>query len=176
MPTSPTAESDQPTIAAQLGRSLRALSQVMARCPLGLPVVIAVPPLLDDGTPFPTRYWLTCPLAVKRLARIESAGEIKALEAKLAADPQLARALDEAHARYSRQRDLLVSPEAKLRPRGGVGGAVGGIKCLHAHYADHAAGNRNPVGELVAPRVEPLDCVIPCVLDGTANPTWREPR
>ena len=30
---------------------------------MGLPVVVAVPPLLDDGTPFPTRYWLTCPLA-----------------------------------------------------------------------------------------------------------------
>ena len=35
-----------------------------SRCHLGLPVVVRVPPILDDGTPFPTHYWLTCPLAV----------------------------------------------------------------------------------------------------------------
>jgi hypothetical protein len=41
----------------------------VARCHLGLPVVIQVPPRLDDGTPFPTLYWLTCPLATTLIAQ-----------------------------------------------------------------------------------------------------------
>jgi len=53
---------------------------------------------------------------------------------------------------------------------------LAGVKCLHAHYADHAAGNENPVGAVTAPFVEPLDCTVPCVVDGERNPAWREPH
>lgn len=167
---------DSEVIAAQIGRPLRARSEVVARCPLGLPVVITVPPVLDDGTPFPTRYWLTCPLAVKRVARLESAGGVVEMDARVESDPAFAAALDDAHDRYRRDRDLLLPSEAVHRPTGGVAGAVRGVKCLHAHYADHAAGNQNPVGAVVAPSVEPLDCTILCVIDGVRNPKWREPR
>lgn len=66
---------DSKTISAQIGRPARGEVSVASRCDLGLPVVIKVPPLLGDGTPFPTLYWLTCPLASRRVARIESAGE-----------------------------------------------------------------------------------------------------
>lgn len=170
------ADPEQTTIAAQLGRPLRAHSEVVARCPLGLPVVVAVPPLLDDGTPFPTRFWVTCPLATRRIARLESAGGVKAMDARAKEDAAFERALGEAHERYARERDRLLSTGSGPRPRGGVGGAARGVKCLHAHYADHAAGNSNPVGALVAPEVEPLDCTMPCVSDGAPNPEWREPR
>ncbi len=163
-------------IAAQLGRPLRAESRVVARCHLDLPVVIEVPPLLNDGTPFPTRYWLTCPLAVKRISRIESRGEIGRLETRRQNDRTFAADLDEAHRRYESERDILLPPDASPRPRGGVAGAVAGIKCLHAHYADHASGNDNPVGAMVAPQIEPLDCTVPCVADGVLNPNWQEPR
>ena len=167
---------DTDVIAAQIGRPLRARSDVVARCPLGLPVVVTVPPLLDDGTPFPTRFWLTCPLAVRRVARLESAGAIQEMEARVDSDPEFAAALEEAHERYRRDRDELVPSGAVHRPTGGVAGAARGVKCLHAHHADHAAGNLNPVGALVSPLVEPLDCTIPCVVDGVPNPDWREPR
>lgn len=163
-------------VTAQIGRPLRADSQVVGRCHLGLPVVIEVPPLLDDGTPFPTRYWLTCPLAVKRVARLESAGVIKRFEARRLIDPEFESALTTAHQRYEWERDQLMPPEATRRPRGGVAGADGGVKCLHAHYADHAAGNENPVGHEVAADVEPLNCEIPCVFEGERNPQWCEPR
>jgi len=60
-----------------------------------------------------------------------------------------------------------------------VGGSQGGVKCLHAHYADHAAGNENPIGAWVAPEVEPLNCTVPCVVevdgDVVRNPEWIEP-
>ncbi len=154
---------------------------VAARCHLGVPTVIAVPPHLDDGTPFPTRYWLTCPLAVRRIGRLESAGGVKAAETRIGADPAFAARHDAAMARYARERDALIGEGApQHHPSGGVGGAARGVKCLHAHYADHAAGNDNPVGEDTASHVEPLDCTISCVaaIDGAPvrNPQWREPR
>ena len=72
---------DAAIIAVQLGRAQRARSTVVARCPLQLPVVLAVPPRLDTGEPFPTRYWLSCPLAHKRIARLEA--QVRADEREL---------------------------------------------------------------------------------------------
>ncbi len=89
-------------------------------------------------------------------------------------------ALQAAHARYASQRDRLLPPGTGPHPSGGVAGAESGVKCLHAHYADTRAGNSNPVGELVAPWVEPLDCQVACVVEDNGqtarNPHWTEPR
>jgi hypothetical protein len=163
---------DSEVVAAQIGRPLRAEPDVVVRCHLGLPVVVAVPPLLDDGTPFPTRFWLTCPLAATRIGRLEGSGGVKRMEAKAEVDPDFGAALADAHARYAAARDALVPDGPGPRPTGGVGGTRRGVKCLHAHYADAAAGNANPVGALVAAWIEPLDCVVPCVVDGARNPEW----
>lgn len=163
---------DRETVAAQIGRPLRAPSEVAVRCHLGLPVVVEVPPVLDDGTPFPTRYWLSCPLAGYRIGRLEGAGGVKRMETKAEVDPDFGQRLESAHRRYGAERDALVPPGAPHKPSGGVGGTTRGVKCLHAHYADAAAGNDNPVGEVVAAWIEPLDCPIPCVIDGEPNPAW----
>jgi hypothetical protein len=167
---------DRDDLEAQIGRPLRAESTVVARCPLGLPVVADVPPILDDGTPFPTRFWLTCPLASKRIGRLEGAGGVRSVERHAESDEAFGAALEAAHARYAGKRDALIPPGASPTPSGGVAGARAGVKCLHAHYADHAAGNQNPVGALVAPWIEPLDCTIECVVDGVPNPLWQEPK
>ena len=171
---------DRQKVAAQIGRPSRAEIETRRRCHLSLPVVVQVPSVLEDGTPFPTLYWLTCPLAVKRVSRLESAGGVKAMERRAARAPEFGSALEAAHARYAAQREKMTPPEAEHRPEGGVAGAAQGVKCLHAHYADALAGNPNPVGELVAPWVEPLDCEVPCVVDqaggAAANPDWTEPR
>ncbi|MGH8927639.1 MAG: DUF501 domain-containing protein [Acidimicrobiia bacterium] len=178
MPTSGVVE--QRVISAQLGRPLRAASTPVVRCHLGLPVVVEVPPILDDGTPFPTRFWLTCPLAVRRIARIESRGDIKQIDERATTEPEFGARLKAAHERYEREREALIPPDAVHRPTGGVAGASAGVKCLHAHYADFAAGRssgsgENPVGELVAPAIEPLDCTVPCVTGEERNPEWFEP-
>ncbi len=172
---------DTEVVAVQLGRQPRSRVEVVARCHLGLPVVIAVPPHLDDGTPFPTRYWLTCPLASRRIGRVEGRGGVKAAEMLIDSDPDVAARFAAATDRYTAERDALVADDApRHRPSGGVGGTERGVKCLHAHYADHAAGNENPVGEWVAPEVEPLDCRTVCAtrVDGVPgrNPEWREPK
>ena len=47
----------------QLGRKLKKFCKCCYNsATLILPVVIKVPPNLDDGTPFPTTYWLSCPM------------------------------------------------------------------------------------------------------------------
>ena len=171
---------DDAAVAAQLGRPIRSAADPVVRCHLDLPVVVRVPPLLDDGTPFPTRYWLSCPLASKRIGRLEGAGGVAALERRADRVPEFGERLERAHRRYEAERDAALPPGADPRPSGGVAGAALGVKCLHAHYADHAAGNDNPVGETVAPWVEPLDCTEACVVDvdgrAVANGRWREPK
>ncbi len=178
---------DSEVLALQIGRPLRAASTVLRRCDLGLPIVAEVPPILDTGEPFPTQYWLTCPLAHRRIARIEGQGGVRAAQAKVAADPELKAALEAAHARYARDREALLAantaPSAELparhRASGGVGGSSGGVKCLHAHYADFAAGNDNPIGRDVHDTIGEPRCDRPCVgiVDGMLqrNPNWREP-
>ena len=176
---------------------MRAAARAVRRCPLGLSVVVEVPPVLPSGEPFPTRFWLSCPLAHRRIARLEAAGGVRDADAKVRADPEFRARLAKAHVDYARARDARVPSRAGARrPTGGVagiaGGVEGGVKCLHAHYAHYAAGGDNPVGEAVAAEIEPLDCAAPCVIaeapadpaaagaDDAAhwrrNPAWREPR
>jgi len=102
------------------------------------------------------------------------------VELKISADPEFAADFASAMARYEAQRDALVDPErSEHLPSGGVGGSRRGVKCLHAHYADYAAGNRNPVGADTAEEIEPLDCSLPCTTEAEGvvvlNPDWIEP-
>src|SRR5690606_38624544 len=91
---------DRRVVEVQIGRPVRADVEVVSRCHLGVPVVVKVPPLLDDGTPFPTLYWLSCPLAAKRIGRLESAGGVRRLDQKAAVDSEFAAAIEEAHRAY----------------------------------------------------------------------------
>ena len=145
-----------------------------------MPVVINVPPILDDGTPFPTTHWLTCPLATIRISRIESAGGVRAADELIRTDPVTREAFSAAMARYERTRNSLLPGEWDgPMPSGGIAGSSGGVKCLHAQYADTAVGNDNPIGSDIARQVEPLVCATTCVveIDGAAiaNPDWVEP-
>ncbi|MGI9667776.1 MAG: DUF501 domain-containing protein [Acidimicrobiia bacterium] len=172
---------DRDVVALQIGRPPRSAAVVESRCHLGLPVVTQVPPILDDGTPFPTSHWLTCPLATIRISRLEAQGGVKEFDARIASDPDLAERWGAAMRRYETQRDQAV-PESfdGPKPSGGIAGSRWGVKCLHAQYADTAAGNENPVGLEVAEAIEPLDCTVGCVVPAEGdrvvrNPEWREP-
>jgi uncharacterized protein len=128
-----------------LGRVPRAGFEVVVRNAAGDPAVIRNAPLLDDGTPMPTRYWLVDPELSLRVARLESGGGVRAAEAAVDADE-----LGTAHARYARERDAALAPDhVGPRPSGGVGGTARGVKCLHAHLAYHLAGGDDPVGRWV---------------------------
>jgi hypothetical protein len=116
----------------------------------GQPAVIVNAPLLDDGTPMPTRFWLVDPTVRDAVSRLEAAGGVRRAEAAVAGD-----VLAEAHARYAAQRDeALPAGHGGPRPSGGVGGTRRGVKCLHAHLAWFLVGGEDPVGRWV---VEQLD-------------------
>ncbi len=112
----------------------------------GVPAVIANQPFLFDGTPMPTRYWLTDPTLREAVSRLESSGGVRAAEG--AVDGGL---LADAHLRYAAERDALIDADHRgPRPSGGVGGTTRGVKCLHAHLAWWLAGGDDPVGEWTA--------------------------
>jgi uncharacterized protein len=129
-----------------LGRPPRGAFDVVVRGGDGEPLVIRNAPLLDDGTPMPTRYWLVGRACTLHVARLESRGGVRAAEA--AVDPD---ALQRAHDEYAHERDRAIPPgHAGPRPFGGVGGTRRGVKCLHAHYAYFLAGGDDPVGRWVS--------------------------
>jgi exopolyphosphatase/guanosine-5'-triphosphate,3'-diphosphate pyrophosphatase len=145
--------SDVAIVREQLGRDPTTPFTVTARCNVGHPLVIRNEPFDPDGAPFPTRFWLTCRVASKAVSRLESQGAISELNARVDADPGFADAVAHAHAAYATER-ARGHPEAEAF--GGVGGTRRGIKCLHAHYANHLAGAEDVVGAWVGERVEPI--------------------
>jgi len=129
-----------------IGRTPRGSFEVVVRDEAGKPVVLRNPPLLDDGEPMPTRYWLVGRREVVAVSRLESGGGVRRAEAEI--DPAL---VADAHRRYAAERDAqLPADHTGPRPHGGVGGTRTGIKCLHAHYAWFLAGGDDPVGAWVA--------------------------
>ena len=137
---------DRARIRELLGREPRGDFEVVVRATDGDPIVVRNAPLLDDGTPMPTRFWLVGPDEVRRVSQLESAGGVRAAEAAI--DVAL---VDDAHRRYAAERDAHVRDDhAGPRPSGGVGGTRTGVKCLHAHYAWHLAGGDDPIGRWVS--------------------------
>jgi hypothetical protein len=137
------------TVTRLLGRVPRGRFDVVVRDRRGEPVVIRNEPLLDDGTPMPTRYWLVGSELCDDVSRLESTGGVRQAEAAVDAD-----ALADAHRRYAAERDAaLPSGHSGPRPTGGVGGTRRGVKCLHAHYAWYLAGGDDPIGRWVEARI-----------------------
>jgi len=150
VPAPDTAHADVAALTALLGRPPQAAFTVVVRGARGEPIVIRNAPLLDDGTPMPTRYWLVDPQLSTRVARLESAGGVRAAERAVDRAELLA-----AHERYARERDAeLTGGHTGPRPAGGVAGTRTGVKCLHAHYAYFLAGGDDPVGRWVAEQLQ----------------------
>jgi hypothetical protein len=140
---------DLDRVVALLGRRPQGAFEVVVRAAGGEPLVIRNAPILDDGRPMPTRYWLLASAVRDAVSRLEAAGGVD--EAEAAVDPA---ELAAAHARYAAERDAAI-PEGWTgpRPSGGVAGTRVGVKCLHAHYAWHLAGGDDPVGRWVEERL-----------------------
>jgi uncharacterized protein len=149
----PATADDVAELTALLGRPPQADFEVVVRTPAGGPAVIRNAPLLDDGTPMPTRYWLVDPDLVLAVSRLEGDGGVRAAEVAVDAD-----ALAATHAAYAAERDAALPAEHRgPRPHGGVGGTRAGVKCLHAHYAYFLAGGDDPVGRWVEEHLETVE-------------------
>ena len=145
--TAPTPE-ELETIEEQLGRPPRDVLAVAARTADGAPAVVSTAPRLADGTPFPTFYYLTHPVLVAALSRLEGAGRMRELTRRLVEDEDLAAAYRAAHAAYLTAREAVQAvPELTGVSAGGMPTRV---KCLHALAAHSLAAGRsvNPVGDL----------------------------
>ena len=98
-------------------------------------------PYDDDGRPFPTTYYVTCPQLVAAIARIEAAGGVERWSTAAREDSELAASLARATEEQRTIRHELAGSAGDLR-RGasldlGIGGSrsPGNLKCLHAHAA-----------------------------------------
>lgn len=140
-------DADRAAVRRLLGREPLAEFEVVVRRADTTPMVIRNSPLLADGRPMPTRYWLVDPELNRAVGRLEAGGGVDRAEAEVDPDE-----LTAAHRRYAVERDraLPVGHDGP-RPSGGVGGTRTGVKCLHAHVAHQLAqavvgGAGDPVG------------------------------
>lgn len=147
------ASPDAVRVAELLGREPESMFEVVVRDADGEPVVLRNHPLMFNGRPMPTLYWLAGKDALRRVSRLEAAGGVRAAEAHIPADEIAA-----VHERYAAEREALIpAGHTGPRPSGGVAGTREGVKCLHAHYAYLLAGGDDPVGRWVAQQLAQED-------------------
>lgn len=154
---------DAALVALQLGRPPRGRWRVAERCASGAPGVIATAPALEDGEPFPTLWWLTCPRLSKAVAALESDGAAAEWAARLAADGALAARMRASDLAYRAVRSAEAVREGLDDDPCGDVGIAGqrdplGVKCLHAHAAAYLAGLDDPVGEAVISTAGGAEC------------------
>jgi hypothetical protein len=140
-------EADVAVLRAQLGREPRGVVAIAARCACGNPTVVKTAPRLDDGTPFPTVYYLTHPGAVSAVSTLEANGVMAEMTERLAGDVELADAYRRAHEAYLADRaELGAVPEIEGISAGGMPDRV---KCLHVlvGHALAAGPGVNPLGD-----------------------------
>lgn len=135
MATMNVVDHDLAIVAEQLGRAPRGVLAIAYRTPDGQPAVVKTAPKLDDGTPFPTLYYLTDPRLTAEASRLEVAQVMKWMEARLHADTADGEAL---------RKDYLAAHEHYLAERNAIedlgtdfsgGGMPDRVKCLHVLIA-----------------------------------------
>ncbi len=140
---------DEAVVERQLGRAPRAFRRVVVRCPYGKPAITEQAAFDENGEPFPTTYYVTCPYLVAALSRLEAAGGVERWTRAAHDDPKLAASLAAAH-----------DEQRALRPElpGGIGGATrtGSLKCLHAHAAFALARPGYELGDRILAELDSL--------------------
>lgn len=167
----PASPADLEACAAQLGRQMRGVAGIAHRCACGLPDVLSTRPRLDDGTPFPTTFYATCPRLTGAISTLEGAGVMREMTERLARDPALAAAYEAAHQDYLARRAALGEPPELAGVS--AGGMPTRVKCLHVLVAHSLAAGPgvNPLGDEALAMLPDWAAAGPCVgLAGTAAP------
>ncbi|MER7010736.1 DUF501 domain-containing protein [Saccharopolyspora sp. NPDC000359] len=138
-------DADRECVRRQLGRPPRGLRAIAARDAAGEPTVVQTWPRLEDGTPFPTLYYLTAPQLVAHASTFEAEGLMREMQDRLATDEDLAAQYRRAHESYLAERDELESLGTDVS----AGGMPDRVKCLHVHIAHALAKGPgvNPFGD-----------------------------
>jgi hypothetical protein len=162
------AAEDLAAVAQQLHRPPRASRSVAHRCGCGLPDVVETSPRLDDGTPFPTLYYLTCPRVRSAIGRLEASGLMREMTERLAADADLAARYQAAHEAYLAARDEIDSLGTTVT----AGGMPNRVKCLHVLVAHSLAAGPgvNPFGDEALALLADWSADGPCVAVAAVGP------
>lgn len=148
----PATDADLEVMREQLGRPMRGVVGIAARCVCGNPTVVSTEPRLPDGTPFPTFYYLTHPGATAAMSALEATHVMRELSDLLADDSDIAAAYQRAHERYLADR----AAYGEVDEIAGIsaGGMPTRVKCLHAVAAHALAAGPgvNPIGDLALER------------------------
>ena len=105
---------DLDVLSRQLGRPVRDVVEIPARCVCGNPLVAATSPRLSNGTPFPTTFYLTHPVITSAVSRLEAAGLMNEMNERLGGDEALAADYRAAHEAY-------LASRAEIGARSGIG-------------------------------------------------------
>jgi hypothetical protein len=154
-------DADLAAVGLQLHRTPRATRRVAHRCACGLPDVVETSPRLDDGTPFPTVFYLTCPAARSAIGRLEATGLMREMTDRLASDSDLAARYEAAHEAYLAHRNAIEPLGTEVT----AGGMPNRVKCLHVLVAHSLAAGPgvNPFGDEALAMLEDWGANGPCV-------------
>ncbi|MGG5173973.1 DUF501 domain-containing protein [Pseudarthrobacter sp. J1763] len=172
---------DLDVLSRQLGRPVRDVVEIPARCVCGNPLVAATAPRLGNGTPFPTTFYLTHPVITSAVSRLEANGMMNELNAELLGDPELAAAHRSAHNAYLSAREL-------IGERSGIGAvpeidgiSAGGmperVKCLHVLVGHSLAAGPgvNVLGDRALAAIEPWWTRDRCYCEGAWDTEGQAP-
>ncbi|WP_285320108.1 DUF501 domain-containing protein [Pseudarthrobacter sp. lyk4-40-TYG-27] len=180
-------ESRQPTahdldvLSRQLGRPVRDVVEIPARCVCGNPLVAATAPRLSNGTPFPTTFYLTHPVITSAVSRLEAAGVMNEMNDQLAGDPALAAAYRSAHDEYLAARNA-IGERSGIGPVPEIDGVSAGgmpvrVKCLHVLVGHSLASGPgvNPLGDQALGMISEWWTTDKCYCDGAWDTTGAAP-
>ncbi|WP_374010049.1 DUF501 domain-containing protein [Leifsonia sp. LS-T14] len=164
-PFDPVTDEDIAVVSEQLGRPARNVVGIAARCVCGRPTVVSTAPRLDDGTPFPTFYYLTHPAATAAMSALEATQVMNEYNDLLADDAEVSAQYRVAHEQYLADRASI----AEVDEIAGIsaGGMPARVKCLHALAAHALAAGPgvNPIGDLALARGDWSPAVCECRID-----------
>jgi hypothetical protein len=109
-------------------------------------------PRLENGTPFPTLYYLTQPAATAAISTLEATGLMVELQQLLRDDPELSTKYLAAHDSYLAEREAIL--EVEEIQDFSAGGMPSRVKCLHALIGHSLAKGPgvNPIGDIALSR------------------------
>lgn len=163
MPETKVTSDDIAEVTRQLGRPARDILAIASRCVCGRPLVVKTKPRLDNGTPFPTLYYLTQPAATAAVSTLEASGYMVELQNLVQTDDEISAAYLAAHQQYLAEREAIeVVEEISDFSAGGMPTRV---KCLHALVGHSLAKGSgvNPIGDLALAALEWSPEVCRCV-------------
>lgn len=167
---------DLQVLSRQLGRPVRDVVEIPARCTCGNPLVAATAPRLANGTPFPTVFYLAHPVVTSAVSRLEAGGLMYEMSDRLGSDERLAAGHRAAHEDYLAER-ARIGAKAGTGPVPEIEGISAGgmpvrVKCLHvlAGHALAAGRGVNPLGD------ETLDAIAQWWTPQACHcdPAWRD--